>query len=344
MWRLKELLPIESEDNIIHLGEGGTPLLRLTGLDQNFKDLYMKDEAANPTGSFKARGLSMAVSKARELGIKKFVIPTAGNAGGALAAYCAAVGLECKVFMPEQTPETFKKECEYLGADLTLINGTINECGQKAKELKSRGWFDVSTLKEPYRIEGKKTMGFEIAEQMNWELPDVILYPTGGGTGLIGIWKAFEELEKLEWIGSFRPRMIAVQSEGCFPIVNAFDNNDEQAEYFENANTLASGLCVPKPFGDKLILEVLRESNGYAIKIPDDEILRSLIEFKKQHGLLICPEGAAVWAALKKLVNDKLIRQDEKIVMLNTGSGYKYLSSLPTEISKKLYEPVLQED
>jgi threonine synthase len=305
-----------------------TPLLLAENLGSKpgIKNLFIKDESLNPTGSFKARGLGMAVSKAKEYGVRKCAIPTAGNAGGAMAAYCAKAGIEAHVFMPENTPDVFKKECEYFGAHLTLVKGLISDCGKIVEQRKGEeGWFDVSTLREPYRIEGKKTMGYEIAEQMEWTLPDVIIYPTGGGTGLIGMWKAFDEMEQLGWIGSKRPRMIAVQSATCAPVVKAFEEGKKIMEFFSGAHTLASGLCVPKPYGDELILKVICQSNGLAVAVTDEEIIEGVKQLASAEGIFAAPEGGAVVAALYKLLDTKKISPDEKIVLLNTGSGYKYL-------------------
>ena len=293
------------------------------------KNLYIKDESHNPTGSFKSRGLGMAVSKCVEFGIKKCAAPTAGNAGGALAAYCAKAGIEAHVFMPMITPQVFKKECEFFNAQLTLVEGLISDCGKIVAERKEKeGWFDVSTLKEPYRVEGKKTMGYEIAEQMEWELPDVIVYPIGGGTGLIGMWKAFDEMERLGWISSARPRMLVVQSNTCAPVVDAFKKGKKEMEFFTGAHTLASGLCVPKPYADQLILEILAKSKGGAVTVTDDEIINGIKEVAKNEGLFIAPEGGAVYAALLNMIADKSIGLNERIVLLNTGSAYKYLENI----------------
>ena len=331
MWRYREMLPIEGDKNIVSLGEGFTPLIHANrlGMKLGMSRLSIKDESVNPTGSFKARGLAMAISKAKELGVTKCAIPTAGNAGGAMSAYCAKAGIEAYVFMPADTPEVFKRECEYFGAHVTLVNGLITDCGKILQERKNtEGWFDVSTLKEPYRVEGKKTMGYEIAEQMNWELPDVIVYPTGGGTGLIGMWKAFEEMEQLGWITSRRPRMISVQAEGCAPIVKAFEQGKEFSEHVEHAHTVASGLRVPKAIGDFLILRVIRESHGLAMTVTDDELMDGVKEIAQSEGIFAAPEGGATWAALKKLHERKLVMPDERIVLCNTGSGYKYIEAI----------------
>jgi threonine synthase len=333
MWRYAEVLPVENEANIVSLGEGMTPLLkaRHLGAPYQLPFLFIKDESNNPTGSFKARGLCVAISKAKELGIKKCAIPTAGNAGGAMSAYAAKAGMEAHVFMPENTPEVFKAECRLFGATLTLIPGTILDCGQRVQEGQAREqWFNMSTLKEPYRVEGKKTMGYELAEQLGWELPDVILYPTGGGTGLIGLWKAFNEMEKLGWIGRKRPRLVAVQASGCAPLVHAFQAGESQATLVADAHTIANGLCVPKPYADVLLLQILRETGGWALAVTDAEIITALAEIARAEGLLVAPEGAALWAALKTLLAEGRVNREEKIVLLNTGSGYKYLENIPT--------------
>ena len=328
MWRWHELLPVLDAGYILTLGEGDTPLLHLErlGSTSRLHKLYLKDEGVNPTGSFKARGLAAAVSKAWELGVEKLIIPTAGNAGGALAAYAARAGMPSHVLMPSDTPLPFQRECLLYGAQLTLVNGLINEAGRQAGELARReGWFDVSTFKEPYRLEGKKVMGFEIAQQFGWNLPDVILYPTGGGTGLVGIWKAINELAKLGWLETDRrPRMIAVQAEGCAPVVQAFEKGAETCSLFDNAATYASGLRVPKPFADRLILRTLRESNGLALTVSEEEIHSAQTSLAATEGVFAAPEGAATYAALLKLLAQGIIHQDEKILLLNTGHGLKY--------------------
>jgi len=332
MWRYREMLPVIEDENIVSLGEGMTPLLQVDNLAQTLglNKLLIKDESLNPTGSFKARGLSAAVSKAKELGIKKCAIPTAGNAGGALSAYCAKAKIEAHVFMPRDTPEVFKQECLYHGAKLTLVEGNINHCGKLVDEkLAEEGWFNMSTLKEPYRIEGKKTMGYEIAEQLDWVLPDVLIYPTGGGTGLIGIWKAFEEMENLGWIGAKRPRMIAVQAQGCAPIVNAYQQGLNSSTTIQDPHTIANGLRVPKPLGDFLILDVLQQSNGIAVAVTDQEILRGVKLLASKEGMLVAPEGGALIAGLQKLLSESAIHPHEKIVLINTGHGHKYLEVMP---------------
>jgi threonine synthase len=328
IWRWSELMPVEDPAHVVTLGEGGTPLLvaQRLGARAGFSDLRIKDESGNPTGSFKARGLSAAVSKAKELGYTKLALPTAGNAGGAAAAYAARAGMECHVFMPEDTPAAFRIECERYGANVTLVKGLIDDCGRIVAERAAReGWHDVSTLKEPYRVEGKKTLGYELAEDLGWEVPDAILYPTGGGTGLIGMWKAFDEMEEMGWIGEKRPRMFAVQAEGCAPIPKAFAEGRETSEKFPNAHTYASGLRVPKPFGDYLILRDLRASGGAAIAVTDDEMRRGCDEIGASEGVFASPEGGAVWAAAKLLRDAEQLDPKERIVLFNTGSGFKYL-------------------
>ena len=324
LWRYRELLPVLDERHIITLGEGFTPLIKLQpqmGLD----NIWVKDDSQIPTGSFKARGLAMAVSKAHELGVSKVAIPTAGNAGGALAAYAIRAGMECFIFMPKDVPNINYLEAKLTGAHVTLVDGIISDCGKIVAEKKEEmGWFDVSTLKEPYRIEGKKTMGLEIAEQFDWQLPDVIIYPTGGGTGLIGMWKAFGELKELGWISGDLPRMISVQSTGCDPITQAFEGGKMESEFFENAETVAAGIRVPKAFGDALILQALKESCGLAVSVSDEEILASLSELAQKEGMVVCPEGAATYSALKLLKEKGDVNRSDKIVLFNTGSGLKY--------------------
>ena len=322
------MMPVEDPADIVSLGEGGTPLLSVPRLAARFgfTDLWIKDEAGNPTASFKARGLSAAISKARELGYAKIALPTAGNAGGAAAAYAARAGMECHVFMPEDTPRVFRIECERYGAKVTLVPGLIDDCGRLVAENAARErWHDVSTLKEPYRVEGKKTMGYELAEDFGWELPDAILYPTGGGTGLIGMWKAFLEMEEMGWIGPKRPRMFAVQAEGCAPIPKAFAEGKDTSEKFENARTYASGLRVPKPFGDYLILRYIRESGGGAVAVSDDDMRRACDEIGAAEGLFAAPEGGAVWAAAKNLTASGILDPKSRVVLFNTGSGFNYL-------------------
>ncbi|MFC1502640.1 threonine synthase, partial [bacterium] len=327
LWRYHEMLPVQNIENRVNLGEGFTPLIRARRLggELGFDKLYVKEEDLNPTGSFKARGLSMAISRAKELGIETVSIPSAGNAGGAMSAYAALAGMKAYVFMPKDVPQPFISECRALGAEVTLIDGLITDCGKAAAEgVKKHGRFDMSTLKEPYRIEGKKTMGYEVAEQMEWSLPDVILYPTGGGTGLIGMWKAFSEMEALGWIGPKRPRMVTVQSDGCAPMVRAFQEGKEFADPWVGAKTLADGLRVPAAVGDFLILRALRESHGTAIAVPDSEIMEGANLLGSTQGIFACPEGGAVVAAFRKLRQDGWIQDDETVVLFNTGSGHKY--------------------
>ena len=327
LWHYRELLPLPKDAEPVSLGEGGTPLLRAQKFAADLDvDLWIKDESLNPTQSFKARGMSVAVSMAKHLGAEKLAVPSAGNAGGALAAYAARAGLEAHIFMPRDTPRANIVECRELGAHVTLIDGLITDCGAEIARRKNKeGWFDLSTLKEPYRIEGKKTLGYEMAEQLNWKLPGVILYPTGGGTGLIGMWKAFDEMEKLGWIDQKRPRMFSVQASGCAPIVRAFEAGEEFAGEFPNAHTVASGLRVPKAIGDFLMLKILRESNGGAIAVEDEEMIRTVREVGSAEGLFVAPEGAACFAALKKLRASEKIDIGEQVVIFNTGSGIKYL-------------------
>jgi threonine synthase len=328
LWRWAELLPVRSPANRLTLGEGDTPLLFVPhlGAQNGLSNLWVKNEADNPTGSFKARGLGVAVARAMELGVKALVIPTAGNAGGALAAYASRAHLEAHVFMPPDAPRINQVEVVLAGADLQLVQGLINDSALAASSAAAaHGWFDVSTFKEPYRLEGKKTMGFELAESFGWQLPDVIVYPTGGGTGLVGMWKAFDELESLGWIDSKRPRMVSVQAEGCAPLVRAFQNGGLRAEPWENAHTLAAGLRVPVLFADRIMLALLRESRGIALAVNDDEILAAQSELAKQEGILAAPEGAATLAGLKHLVAQGWLQAHEKIVLFNTGSGLKYV-------------------
>ena len=325
LWRYREFLPLPANVDPVSLGEGGTPLLRAKNFAEDV-DLWIKDESLNPTQSFKARGMAVAVSMAKYLGATKLAVPSAGNAGGALAAYAARAGLEAHVFMPRDTPRANIIECRELGAHVTLIDGLITDCGAEIARRKEReGWFEMSTLKEPYRIEGKKTLGYELAEQFAWQLPDVILYPTGGGTGLIGMWKAFDEMETLGWIDKKRPRMFSVQASGCAPIVRAFETGEKTAAEFPNARTCASGLRVPKAIGDFLMLKILRQSNGGAIAVDDKEMIRVTREIGSKEGLFVAPEGAACFAALKSLRALGKIDIGERVVIFNTGSGIKYL-------------------
>jgi threonine synthase len=325
LWRYREVLPLPSNVEPISLGEGGTPLLHAKKFRDDV-DLWIKDESLNPTQSFKARGMSVAVSMAKYLGAKKLAVPSAGNAGGALAAYAAQAGLEAHVFMPTDTPRANIIECRELGAQVTLIDGLITDCAAEIARRKSdEEWFDMSTLKEPYRVEGKKTLGYELAEQLNWNLPDVILYPAGGGTGLIGMWKAFDEMETLGWIERKRPRMFAVQAAGCAPIVRAFEAGEQTAAEFPDAHTIASGLRVPKAIGDFLMLKILRESDGGAVAVDDKDMIHVGREVGGKEGLFVCPEGAACFAALKLLRRTQNIASSERVVIFNTGSGIKYL-------------------
>ena len=334
MWRYREMLPLERDENIVSLGEGWTPLLRATRLGRRVgvQDLFIKDESQNPTQSFKARGMATAVSMAKELGVKKLAVPSAGNAAGALAAYAARAGLKSYIFMPRDTPRANVVECQQTGAHVTLMDGLITDCGAEVGRRKEKeGWFDVSTLKEPYRIEGKKTLGYELAEQMEWRLPDVIIYPTGGGTGLIGMWKAFDEMEQLGWIGSKRPRMVTVQAEGCAPIVRAFEEGNRFADEFPNAATAASGLRVPKAIGDFLILDALRASGGTAVAVSDEELIEAVHDIGAVEGVFCAPEGAACLPALRKLVESGEVNKHERVVLFNTGSGVKYMEAFTAD-------------
>ena len=331
MWRYREMLPVLEERNIVSLGEGMTPILALTRTSEKYglSQLLLKDEGQNPTGSFKARGLSAAVSKAKEFGIDTCIIPTAGNAGGALAAYCAVAGMNAIVVMPRHTPKMFKDECELHGAEVILVDGLISDCAKRVAEIKKTiDCFDISTLKEPYRIEGKKTMGYEIAEQLNWELPDIIIYPTGGGTGLIGMWKAFQEMIALGWIENKLPRMIAVQAENCQPVVQTWKGNQPNAKNYVGKPSVANGLAVPNPFGEDLILRVLKQSGGLPIAISDEAMVKSVKQLAKDEGILVAPEGGALLEALLILLRKEVISPSEKIVLLNTGSAYKYLENI----------------
>jgi len=329
IWRYHEMLPLNDFANRVSLGEGMTPILSMTNLAKQYEldRLEVKEEGLNPTGSFKARGISVAVSKAKELGVKECVIPTAGNAGGALSAYCASANIKAKVVMPINTPEVFKKECQYFGAELILVDGLIDKCGQIATKIQlESGAFNMATLREPYRLEGKKTMGYEIAEQMAWQLPDIIIYPTGGGTGLIGIWKAFHEMINMGWIDSVHlPKMIVVQSSVCAPVVDFITGNRKSNSGCQTS--IANGLLVPNPFGKELILQVISESGGYALAVNEQQIIDGTRQLWKEEGMAFSPEGAATWAALKILLEQNKISGDEKILLLNTGSGYKYLEN-----------------
>lgn len=331
MWKYKNILPVFDDSNIVTLGEGGTPLFRseTIGLELGMPNLFFKDESANPTGSFKARGLGMAVSRAKELGIKKLIIPTAGNAGSALAAYAARAGLKSLIIMPRDVPAPFLVDCVYHGAEIELVDGNIKDCGQRAAEKgEKEGWFSVATLKEPYRIEGKKTMGYELAEQFGFSLPDAIIYPTGGGTGLIGMWKAFDEMEKLGWIDARRPKMVSVQAEGCAPIPKAFAEGKNSADEWPNPQTLAAGLRVPSAVGDFLMLQAIRESGGTALAVSDCDLMMQTRELASREGIFSAPEGGACLACLIKLLEMKFIESSDKVVIFITGSGYKYLDVL----------------
>ena len=326
-WRYRELLPVRQAKNIVRLGEVMTPILLAKTLQKDYGcgEILIKDEGRLPTGSFKARGIALAVAMAKELGVERMAMPTNGNAGAALAAYCNAANIETFVFCPEDTPKINVKEIAFFGAKTFLANGFITDCGKLVGAGKeTMGWFDTSTLKEPYRIEGKKTMGLELAEQLDWRLPDVILYPTGGGTGLIGMWKAFNELEAIGWIGSERPRMVAVQAEGCAPIVKAFEEGNRHAEPWEDAHTIASGIRVPAAVGDFLILDAVRESGGFACAVSDDAINVSHKECAEKEGILLCPEGAATLAALKQELSFGRIKNHESVMLFNCATGLKY--------------------
>lgn len=326
-WRYREFLPVRKAENVVRLGEVMTPILPATTLQKQLGcgEILIKDEGRLPTGSFKARGIALAVSMAKELGITRMAMPTNGNAGAALAAYCSAAGMESWVVCPEDTPKVNIEEIAFQGAHTYLANGYINDCGRVIGEGKEpMQWFDTSTLKEPYRIEGKKTMGLELAEQLNWTVPDVILYPTGGGTGLIGMWKAFAELEAIGWIGSKRPRMVAVQAEGCAPIVKAYDEGTRHAEPWQDAHTIAAGIRVPAAVGDFLILDAVRESQGFAVAVSDAAIKEAHQQCAKQQGILLCPEGAATLAALKQELETGRIAREEQVLLFNCATGLKY--------------------
>lgn len=335
LWRYREFLPVQEERNIVTLGEGMTPLLRTHRLGERLglSRLWVKDESQMPTGSFKARGMSVAVSRAVELGVKRVAVPSAGNAGGALAAYAARAGIEAYVFMPRDVPQANQIEVQTAGARGYLVEGLITDCAALVREGgQAMGWFDMSTLKEPYRVEGKKTMGFEVAEQLQWGLPDVIIYPTGGGTGLVGMWKAFDELEHVGWLSGKRPRMVCVQAERCAPIVKAHEEGKAEADAWSNAATVAAGIRVPAAVGDFLILQVLRESRGTAIAVSDQELLEGVELLARTEGLFACPEGGATVAGLRRLVERGWIAKDERVVLFNTGSGFKYLEAFHSRL------------
>jgi threonine synthase len=338
MWRYAPVLPA-SESEAVSLGEGWTPLIKAETLGKRLgaENLWIKDEGQNPTDSFKARGLCCAVTMAKKLGAKKLAIPSAGNAASALAAYAAAAGLEANIFMPRDVPQANFIECQAYGASVTLVDGLISDCGKiVAERKKQEGWFEVSTLKEPYRIEGKKTMGYEVAEQFSWKVPDAILYPCGGGVGLIGMWKAFDELEKLGWIDSKRPKMISVQAAGCAPITRAFEHQTDTSDFWPDAHTIASGLRVPKALGDFLVLRALRESGGIAVSVSDEEMLDAGQETASTQGIFPAPEGGACVAAVSQLLRTGFLRRDEQIVIFNTGSGLKYLEAYSTRFPRRV--------
>jgi threonine synthase len=333
MWRYAPVLPVSKPASMISLGEGWTPLVRARnyGAAVGAENLWVKDEGLNPTASFKARGLSCCISMCHELGVKKVALGSAGNAASATAAYAAAAGIEAHIFMPQDVPQANYIECKSFGAKVTLVDGLISDCGRMVAERKDQeGWFDVNTLKEPYRIEGKKTMGYEVAEQFQWNLPDAIFYPTGGGVGLIGMWKAFAEMEALGWTGPKRPKMIVVQAEGCAPVVKAFNAGAERASFWENASTVAAGLRVPKPLGDFLILRAVRESNGTCVAVSDRAALEAGAKLARLDGMFAAPEGAACFAALERLLANGFLKKEEKIVVYNTGAGLKYLEAYST--------------
>lgn len=328
MWRYAEVLPVEDAQFQVSLGEGFTPLLQAESMGRKIgvPNLYIKDEGLNPTGSFKARGMSAAISRAAELGASAIAIPSAGNAGGATAAYAARAGLPAHIFMPKDVPRANYVECKVLGAQVELVDGLISDCGKIVGSRKeAEGWFDISTLKEPYRVEGKKTMGYELAEQFDWELPEVVIYPTGGGTGLIGMWKAFDEMEQMGWIGPERPRMISVQAAGCAPIVRAYQAGAAQAEPWRDAETVAAGLRVPAAVGDFLMLKAIRESGGCALSVTDEELMAATSQMAVAVGSFPAPEGAATLAALEKLIARNLVAEHERVVLFNTGTGLKYI-------------------
>lgn len=338
MWRYAPVLPPADTESIVTLGEGMTPLRHATrlGVQLGMPNLWVKDEGLNPTASFKARGLSCAVTMMRELGLTRGAIPSAGNAAGAFATYAAAAGIEAHIFVPRDTPQANIIECQAAGADVTLVDGLISDCGRiVAQRAPQEHWFDVSTLKEPYRIEGKKTMGYELAEQLHWRLPDAVLYPAGGGVGLIGMWKAFAEMEELGWIGPERPKMIAVQVEHCQPVVRAFEEGAELSRFWDDAHTVASGLRVPKPLGDRLMLQAIRASNGVALAVPDSAMMQAALQVTRTEGIFAAPEGGACIAALPLLIEQGVIEPDDTIVAFNTGSGLKYLEAFAATLSEQ---------
>lgn len=341
LWRYEELLPVKYTENIVSLGEGYTPLIPLpnVGAKNDIPNLLMKDEGIIPTGTFKARGAAVGVSKAKELGVKELAMPTNGNAGAAWSVYSARAGIKANIIMPEDAPKITRNECAATGAQLYLVKGLISDCGKiVGASLKSNGWFDASTLKEPYRIEGKKTMGLEIAEQLDFELPDVIIYPTGGGVGIIGIYKALQELKEIGLVKGELPRLVAVQAEHCSPIVKAFEQHQDASEFYEDSHTIAFGINVPKALGDFLVLKSIYETNGAAVAVTDDEIIESLRELATEEGTFVCPEGAATFAAAKKLRHQDFIKANDRVVLLNTGAGIKYPDTLKVEV------PYLEKD
>jgi threonine synthase len=322
MWRYRSVLPAIEP---VTLGEGWTPMLP----SRRYENVFLKEEGANPTGTFKARGLALAITMARHYGIKKVAVPSAGNAGGAVAAYAAAAGMEAHIFMPKDVPLANQVECIAYGAHMTLVDGLISDCARIVGEQKEKeGWFDLSTLKEPFRVEGKKTMGYELVEQLGWEYPDAVFYPTGGGVGLIGMWKAFQELEDLGWVTGKRPKMIAVQAAGCAPVARAYDNSEAVSQMWQNAATFASGLRVPKPYGDYIILDAVRESEGTVVAVSDEQIFASLKDWASQEGILMSPEGAAATAAYDHLIGTGFLTSSDRVVIFNTGSGNKYTDVL----------------
>jgi len=334
LWRYWELLPVNKEENIVSLGEGMTPLIHLkkSGPKLGIDHLYLKDEGLIPTGTFKARGAAVGVSRAKELGIKVLAMPTNGNAGGSWAAYCAKAGIKAIIVMPQDAPMINRKEVAITGAELYLVNGLISDAGKiVGRAIAEYGWYDASTLKEPYRIEGKKTMGLEIAEQFGWEVPDVIIYPTGGGVGIIGIYKGLRELQEIGWIGEKMPRLVSVQSAGCAPVVRAWKEKKSESAFWENSNTIAFGLNVPKALGDFLILQAIYQTDGCAVAVEDDEILRAQQMLAREEGIFCCPEGAATLSAAIQLIKSKWIKPNEKVVLLNTGTGLKYPETVHTE-------------
>lgn len=337
LWRYKELLPVQDDENIVSLGEGYTPVIPLkkTGSKNGIPELYLKDEGVIPTGTFKARGAAVGVSRAKELKVTNLAMPTNGNAGAAWAIYSARAGIKATIIMPEDAPSITRNECAAAGADLYLVAGLISDCGTLvAKYVKENGWYDASTLKEPYRIEGKKTMGLEIAEQFGWKLPDVILYPTGGGVGIIGIYKALKELKEIGFIEGDLPRLVAVQAKGCQPIVKAFREGKKESEFYADSKTVAFGINVPKALGDFLVLDAIYKTGGAAEAVSDEEILSAMKELAAAEGTFVCPEGAAIFAAAKKLRESGYIKESDRVVLLNTGAGIKYPNTLQIKVPR----------